>query len=107
MPSAGTSFCAGPWVGTFVFETRASVPKKKDSTEKGKKAYKKARPKAAESLSFSPWELAPEEIGPINAEVFVSFIWDQVAGRPVGATEDWRRPVPVVVRIGGGRYPWW
>ena len=93
----GGYFGAGPSAGQFVFETRASVAKKKDGTKGSKGARERARPEPAEPLPPGPWGLSAEEIGPIDAEVFVCFIWDQVAARPAGAAQGWRRQVPVAV----------
>lgn len=92
----GGYFSAGPWAGRFVFETRACVPKKKQSKQSGtQKRRQKGQPEPSSLLN--PWGLQPEEIGPIDAEVLVSFIWDQVAGRPLGAGAGWRRDLPVAV----------
>ena len=85
----GGYFSQGPSAGRFVFETRASVPKNKST--------KKPRQKQPQEVPALPWQLCPEEIGPIDAEVFVSFLWDKVASRPAGASQGWRRDVPVVV----------
>lgn len=40
--------------------------------------------------------LRPEEVGVIDSEVFLAFVW-LVAGRPVEAAADWRRERPLVV----------
>ena len=63
----------------FVFATlaRAPVPKRKATS-----------PLAA--------GLAESELGVLNADFLMRFIW-QVAGRPDDATEDWRRDKPLVV----------
>lgn len=99
----GGYFSAGPSAGKFVFETRASIPKKKPSKQveeptsptKRRRRRKTAAP--APQSGQNRWHLAPEEIGAIDAQVFLGFIWQQVAGRPAGAGADWRREVPVAV----------
>jgi hypothetical protein len=42
--------------------------------------------------------LTAEEVGPIDAERFVAFLW-QVAGRPAEATSDWQRARPLVIAL--------
>jgi hypothetical protein len=96
----GGYFCAGPSVGEFVFETRASVPKKKSPKREAphnKKQPKQTKRERVEERAPWPWALAPEEIGPINAEVFIGFVWDKIAARPRCAGVSWRRDVPVVI----------
>jgi hypothetical protein len=40
--------------------------------------------------------LSPDEIGVLNAETLIAFIW-HIAGRPADAPADWRREKPLVV----------
>jgi hypothetical protein len=65
--------------GRFEFLTRARAPKTK----------RKAISSRAEGLE--PWEL-----GVLDAEVLIAFIW-HIAGRPDDAPEDWRRDKPLVI----------
>ena len=63
----------------FAFATLARAPQPK---------RKKVSPLAA--------GLTAEELGVLNAEVLISFIW-RMAGRPDQASADWRRDKPLVV----------
>ena len=65
--------------GRFEFLTRARVPKTK----------RKAISSLADGLEAS-------ELGVLNAEVLIAFIW-HIAGRPENAPEDWRRDKPLVI----------
>ncbi len=61
------------------FATRAKAPKTKR--------------KPASALAAG---LEPSELGTLDAEFLVGFVW-RVAGRPEGAPADWRREKPLVV----------
>jgi transposase len=63
----------------FEFLTRARAPKTK----------RKAISSLADGLEAS-------ELGVLNAEVLIAFIW-HIAGRPENAPEDWRRDKPLVI----------
>jgi hypothetical protein len=65
--------------GRFEFLTRARAPKTK----------RKAISSLADGLEAS-------ELGVLNAEVLIAFIW-HIAGRPENAPEDWRRDKPLVI----------
>ena len=65
--------------GRFEFLTRARAPKTK----------RKAVSSRAEGLE-------PSELGVLDAEVLIAFIW-HIAGRPDDAPEDWRRDKPLVI----------
>jgi hypothetical protein len=65
--------------GRFEFITRARVPKTKR--------------KAVSSLAAG---LAETELGTIDAELLIAFIW-QIAGRPENAAEGWRWNKPLVI----------
>jgi transposase len=65
--------------GRFEFLTRARAPKTKR--------------KALSSLGDG---LEASELGVLNAEVLIAFIW-HIAGRPENAPEDWRRDKPLVI----------
>lgn len=38
----------------------------------------------------------PEDVGKIDSEVFLAFVW-QLGGRPTDAPPDWKRERPLVV----------
>ena len=65
--------------GRFEFITRARAPKTK-----------------RKSVSRLAAGLPESELGLINAELLIGFIW-QVAGRPQHAPADWRREKPLVI----------
>ncbi len=47
-------------------------------------------------LSILATGLSPEEMGVLNAETLIGFIW-QIAGRPADAPQEWRRDKPLVI----------
>lgn len=75
----GAYFSHGPQAGRFAFETYASLPKSR---------AKKQR-KTPEQIAAAHG-LIPEEVGPIDSERFLSFIW-RIAGRPQASREGWKR----------------
>lgn len=79
----GAYFTHGPMAGKFEFETYASLPKSKA----------KKRRKTPEQIAAAHG-LTPEEVGPIDAERFLSFVW-RVAGRPDVYPEGWKRERPI------------
>ncbi len=72
--------------GRFVFETRARAPLPKSK----KKRAESPVPPLAEGLSV-------EELGILDAELFIGFVWEKVAGRPCGVGADWRRQKPLFI----------
>ncbi len=83
----GGYFSPGPLAGTFEFASFASLPK-----SRSKQAEKTLAQRAAEQ------ELAVEDLGVIDSEVFLGFVW-QLAGRPLAAPAGWRRERPLVVVV--------
>jgi len=81
----GAYFSHGPLTGGFAFETSASLPK-----SRAKKQRKTQQQIAAAH------GLTKDEVGPIDNERFLSFVW-RVAGRPAVAVEDWKRERPLYV----------
>jgi hypothetical protein len=81
----GAYFSHGVLAGRFEFETYATLPESR---------AKKARTTLAERAVAQ--ELAVEEIGPIDSERLVQFIW-RIADRPVVHTEAWERERPLVI----------
>lgn len=82
----GAYFSHGPQTGQFEFYSLVSLP-----ASRGKQPLPLAEQAAAHGLTA-------EEVGKIDAEVFLGFLWT-VAGRPTDAGNDWRleRPVYFVV----------
>ena len=83
----GGYFSHGPLAGEFLFQSYASLPRS---------PAKKRRKSLAEQAAQHG--LSPEEIGAIDSEVFLGFLW-QLAGRPPGASIDWQRERPLVVVV--------
>ena len=80
------AYCShGPEAGRFVYQAYAAVPE-----SRSKKARKSLEERAAAH------GLSAEEVGPIDGERFVQFVW-QVAGRPIVYTVDWERERPLVI----------
>jgi hypothetical protein len=83
----GGYFSHGPLAGSFSFVTFASLPR-----SRAKQVRKSEAERAADH------GLAPEEVGAIDSEVFLGFLWT-LAGRPPDAAGDWRRERPLTVVI--------
>lgn len=83
----GGYFSHGPCAGRFVFETRVTLPESKA------KNPRKTAGERAEAHGVKP-----EEVGRIDAECFLSFVW-RLAGRPEGAPDGWRRERPLVIPL--------
>jgi hypothetical protein len=81
----GGYFSHGPSAGRFVFETRVSLPQ-----SQAKQPRKSAEERA------QAHGVKPEEVGRIDAECFLSFLW-KLAGRPKGAPQGWSRERPLVI----------
>jgi len=81
----GAYIAHGPMAGHFAFETYASLPKSK--AKKQRKTPEAVA--AAHGLTLA-------EVGPIDSERFLRFVW-RVAGRPEVFAEDWKRAIPLVI----------
>jgi len=86
----GAYFSHGPCAGDFEFATAARLPESRPP--KSNRARKTLAERAAGH------GLEPEEVGVIDSDRFLAFVW-QVAGRPTVASSDWRRERPVVFVI--------
>jgi len=75
----------GPQAGEFPFISLAQLPQSRS---------KQPRQSLAERAAAQG--VAAEEVGRIDAEVFLGFVWT-AAGRPPDAPADWRRDVPLVI----------
>jgi transposase len=75
----------GPQAGQFMFATYAAMPE-----SRSKKARKSLEERAAGH------GLTLEEVGPIDGERLVQFLW-QIAGRPTVYAEEWQRERPLVI----------
>jgi DDE superfamily endonuclease len=81
----GAYFTHGPSAGAFHFESYATLPK-----SRAKKRRVSVEEQAAQH------GVLPEEVGPIDSERFLAFVW-QVAGRPREAGTGWERERPLVI----------
>jgi hypothetical protein len=83
----GAYFTHGPDAGRLEYRSWAVLPKSR---------AKKPRTTPAERATAHG--LTVEEVGPIDAERLVAFLW-QIAGRPAEATPAWRRVRPLVIAL--------
>ena len=74
----GAYFTHGVLAGRLEFETYATLPKSRAKT-----------PLPLEKRAAT-YGLDPEEVGPIDSERFLRFLW-KIAGRPEVYPEEWRR----------------
>ena len=81
----GAHFTHGPQAGRFEVQSWASLPKRR-----AKQPCKTLEQQAAAH------GLPVEEVGPIDAERVLAFVW-RVAGRPADAPEGWQRVRPLKV----------
>jgi hypothetical protein len=83
----GAHFTHGPEAGRFEFQSGASLPKSRAKHQR----------KTPEQLAATHG-LRMEEVGPIDAERFVAFVW-RGAGRPDVGQEGWQRERPLMVVV--------
>jgi len=81
----GAYFSHGPRAGHFDFETYASLPKSQ---------ARKPRKTPQERAAAQGLPLA--EVGPIDSERFLTFVW-RLAGRPAPSAENWKRDIPLYI----------
>jgi hypothetical protein len=78
----GAHFTHGPRAGTLEFASYASLPKRR---------AKRPLPLSEQAAKHG---LLEEEVGTIDSEVLLAFLWT-AAGRPAHAGEGWRRERPL------------
>jgi hypothetical protein len=83
----GAHFTHGPEAGRFAYQSWAVLPKSRAKTHR----------KSAEERAATHG-LKAAEVGPIDAERLVSFLW-QIAGRPKGADGRWKRERPLMIAL--------
>ncbi len=81
----GAYFSHGPLAGQFEYQTWASLPPH----------ARNAKRKTAEQVA-KDYELTLEQVGPIDSQRLLSFLW-RIAGRPEGAASDWKRERPLMI----------
>jgi putative transposase len=85
--AVGAYFSHGPQAGEFHHQSFASLPKSR---------AKKQVPTLAEQAAAH--QLQPEEVGRIDSDRLLAFIW-KIAGRPAIYADGWRRERPLVVAL--------
>jgi transposase len=83
----GAYFSHGPLAGRFAFATYARLPESR---------AKKRRVSLEEQAAAHG--LGVEEVGPIDSERYLRFIWN-IAGRPEVYPEDWQREREMVIWV--------
>jgi hypothetical protein len=83
----GAYFTHGPDAGRLAYRSWAVLPKRRATN-----------PRTTPQERAAAHGLTVDEVGPIDAERLVAFLW-QVAGRPVDAAADWRRARPLVIAL--------
>lgn len=77
----------GPDAGRFAYRSWALLPKSRAK-----------KPRTTPEERAAAHGLTVEEVGPIDAERLVAFLW-HIAGRPADATPDWRRARPLAIAL--------
>jgi hypothetical protein len=85
--AVGAYFSHGPQAGEFHHQSWASLPKSR--------AKKQTRSLAEQAAAH---QLGPEEVGRIDSDRLLAFVW-KVAGRPPVHADDWRRERELVVAL--------
>jgi transposase len=83
----GADVTHGPDAGRFAYQSWAVLPKSRAKT-----------PRTTPEERAAAHGLTVEEVGPIDAERLLAFLW-QIAGRPADADPDWRRGRPLVIAL--------
>jgi len=83
----GAYFTHGPEAGRLLTQSWAVLPK-----------CRAKRPRTTPEQRAAVHGLRLDEVGPIDAERLVAFLW-RVAGRPADASADWQRARPLVVAL--------
>ena len=83
----GAYFTHGPDAGRLAYRTWAVLPKSRAKA-----------PRTTPEERAIAHGLTTDEVGPIDAERLVAFLW-QLAGRPAEAASGWRRVRPLVIAL--------
>ena len=81
----GAHFTQGPEAGRLEYQSWAVLPKRRAK-----------KPRMSDEARAAAQGLRVAEVGPIDAERVVAFLW-RVAGRPADAPPDWQRERPLHV----------
>ncbi len=85
--AVGAYFTHGPDAGRFAYRSWAVLPKSRAK-----------KPRTTPQERAAAHGLTVDEVGPIDAERLVAFLW-QVAGRPADAAPCWKRGRPLVIAL--------
>jgi hypothetical protein len=85
--AVGAHFTHGPQAGRLEHQSWAVLPK-----------VRAKRPRTTPEQRAAAHGLTVEEVGPIDAQRLVAFLW-RVAGRPADAPPTWRRARPLVIAL--------
>ena len=83
----GAYFTHGPDAGRLEYRSWAVLPKSRAK-----------KPRTTPEERAAAHGLTVEEVGSIDAERLVAFLW-HIAGRPAGAAPNWRRGRPLVIAL--------
>jgi hypothetical protein len=83
----GAYFTHGPAAGRLAYQSWAVLPKSRAK-----------HPRTTPQERAAAHGLTVDEVGPIDAERLVAFLW-RIAGRPADAASDWRRERPLVIAL--------
>ena len=81
----GAHFTDGPEAGRFEYQSWAALPKSRAK-----------QPRTTPEELAAAHGLTLEEVGPIDAERVLAFLW-RIAGRPAAGPEEWKRVRPLMV----------
>jgi len=81
----GAHFTHGPEAGRFAHKTWAALPKSRAK-----------QPRKTPAEIAAAHGLSMDEVGPIDSERFLAFVW-HLAGRAADAPTEWRRERPLMV----------
>jgi hypothetical protein len=83
----GAHFTHGPEAGRLEYQSWAVLPKSRAKD-----------PRTTLAARAAAHGLTVDEVGPIDAERVVAFLW-RLAGRPAGAPADWQRGRPLMIAL--------
>ncbi len=83
----GAHFTHGPAAGRLAYQSWAVLPKSRAR-----------KPRTTPEERAAAHGLTVGEVGPIDADRLVAFLW-RIAGRPAAAASDWQRVRPLVIAL--------
>ena len=83
----GAHFTHGPEAGRLEYQSWAVLPKSRAK-----------QPRTSPAARAAAHGLSVEEVGPIDADRVVAFLW-RIAGRPAAAPAEWQRTRPLMIAL--------